>query len=115
MRADNRGGRPARALGRGRLAPAAVRHSIRHKGQYRRGWNFANPLYLAALSVPAGFTPDGLPFGLSLVGPSFSERLLVAIARRIEETIDGPLGATGLRAGAAGAWCNGTSMRAVRY
>ncbi|WP_438392022.1 allophanate hydrolase [Caballeronia sp. DA-9] len=57
---------------------------------------FANPLNLAAMSVPAGFTPDGLPFGLSLVGPAFSERALVSTGRRIEKAIAGSLGATGL-------------------
>ncbi len=59
---------------------------------------FANPLGLAAVSVPAGFTARHLPFGLSLVGPASSENALLALAARIEDHVDGPLGATGLRA-----------------
>jgi len=62
---------------------------------------FANPLKLAALSVPAGMMHGGLPFGLSLVGPAFSERALLSVARRIEAQVDGYLGATGTRARAA--------------
>ena len=42
--------------------------------------NFANLLDLAALAVPAGEV-DGLPFGVQLVGPAFSDRLLGEIAR----------------------------------
>jgi allophanate hydrolase len=35
--------------------------------------NFTNLLDLAALAVPAGFRPDGLPFGVSLIGPAWSD------------------------------------------
>lgn len=42
--------------------------------------NFANLLDLAALAMPAGEV-DGLPFGVQLVGPAFSDRLLGEIAR----------------------------------
>jgi allophanate hydrolase len=55
---------------------------------------FANPLRLAAISVPAGLRSDGLPFGLSLVGPSFSEARLGAIARTVQARLGGRLGAT---------------------
>jgi allophanate hydrolase len=44
--------------------------------------NFVNLLDLAAVSVPAGFRPDGLPFGATLIGPAFSERALAALAAR---------------------------------
>lgn len=43
--------------------------------------NFANLLDLAALAVPAGFV-DGLPFGVMLTGPAFSDRALAELARR---------------------------------
>ena len=35
--------------------------------------NFVNFMDLAAIALPAGFRPDGLPFGVSLIGPAFSE------------------------------------------
>ena len=35
--------------------------------------NFVNLMDLAAVAVPAGFRADGLPFGVSLIGPAFSD------------------------------------------
>lgn len=40
---------------------------------------------LPALSVPAGFTADGLPIGLELLGRAFSEPRLLAIAYSFEQ------------------------------
>jgi len=37
---------------------------------------------LAAVAVPAGFRGDGLPFGVSLIGPAFSDCDLLALAGR---------------------------------
>jgi allophanate hydrolase len=42
--------------------------------------NFVNLLDLAAIALPAGFSPAGLPFGVTLVGPAFSEASLAAYA-----------------------------------
>lgn len=42
--------------------------------------NFVNLLDLCALAVPAGFRPDGLPLGITLVAPAFHDRILAAIA-----------------------------------
>jgi allophanate hydrolase len=44
--------------------------------------NFVNLLDLAAVAVPAGFRPNGLPFGISLVGPAFSDEALLILADR---------------------------------
>jgi allophanate hydrolase len=44
--------------------------------------NFVNLLDYAAITVPAGFRADGLPFGLTLIGPAFSDRALAAHAAR---------------------------------
>lgn len=44
--------------------------------------NFANLLDCASLAVPAGFV-DGLPFGVMLTGPAFSDRALAALAERL--------------------------------
>jgi amidase len=41
---------------------------------------------LPALSVPAGFTPDGLPIGLELLGRQFDESRLLALGYGLEES-----------------------------
>ena len=42
--------------------------------------NFVNLLDLAAIAIPAGLRPNGLPFGVSLVGPAFSDEALLGLA-----------------------------------
>jgi allophanate hydrolase len=42
--------------------------------------NFVNLLDLAAVAVPAGMRPNGLPFGVSMIGPAFSDEALLSIA-----------------------------------
>ena len=42
--------------------------------------NFVNLLDLAAVAVPAGFRSTRLPFGISLIGPAFSDEALLALA-----------------------------------
>jgi allophanate hydrolase len=44
--------------------------------------NFVNLLDLAAITVPAGFREDGLPFGITIIGPAFTDRALAAVAAR---------------------------------
>ncbi|HWC97498.1 MAG TPA: allophanate hydrolase [Candidatus Sulfopaludibacter sp.] len=44
--------------------------------------NFVNLLDLAAVAVPAGFRTNGLPFGISLIGPAFSDEALLWLAGR---------------------------------
>ena len=56
--------------------------------------NFVNLLDLAAISVPAGFRGDGLPGGLSLIGPWGSDARLAAIGSRFHQAVGGTLGAT---------------------
>jgi allophanate hydrolase len=52
--------------------------------------NFVNLLDLAAAAVPAGFRPSGLPFGISIIGPAFTDRgLLVLASRYLREPMDG--------------------------
>lgn len=45
--------------------------------------NFVNLLDLAALAVPGTRRPDGLPFGITLVGPRASDARLAALGMRI--------------------------------
>jgi allophanate hydrolase len=44
--------------------------------------NFVNLLDLTAIAVPAGFRKNGLPFGISLIAPAFTERALLELAAR---------------------------------
>jgi allophanate hydrolase len=56
--------------------------------------NFANLLDLAAIAVPCGLRADGLPSGLTLVAPAFSEPLLCELGARVHRLSGMPLGAT---------------------
>ena len=42
---------------------------------------------LPALSVPAGFTADGIPIGMELLGPAFSDEALLSLGYGIEKTL----------------------------
>lgn len=44
--------------------------------------NFVNLMNLAAVAAPAGFRSTGLPFGISFIGPAFSDEGLLALAHR---------------------------------
>jgi allophanate hydrolase len=57
--------------------------------------NFMNLLDLAAVAVPAGFRSDGLPFGVTLFGPAYSDARLALFAERLHLAQAIPLGATG--------------------
>jgi allophanate hydrolase len=57
--------------------------------------NFVNLLDLAAIAVPASIRPDGLPFGITLIGPAGSELRLADLAQRFHQQTGLTLGATG--------------------
>jgi len=42
--------------------------------------NFVNLLDQAAVATPGGFRSDGLPFGITIIGPAFSDEGLLAVA-----------------------------------
>ena len=44
--------------------------------------NFVNFFGLSALALPAGFRPDGLPFGITLIGQPHADRALLAFGAR---------------------------------
>lgn len=71
------------------LAEPIVRNA--EVGHYTYG---VGPLDLCALALPAAIRPDGLPFGISLVGRARSDGWLRALGRRFEAT-------AGIRPGAA--------------
>lgn len=47
----------------------------------------ANVAGLPAISLPAGWSEDGLPVGVQLVGPAGTERSLIALARQIDNQL----------------------------
>jgi len=55
--------------------------------------NFMNLFDLAGVAVPAGFRSDGLPFGITLVGPQSSDRALLALAGSVHRSSVSTLGA----------------------
>jgi len=59
--------------------------------------NFVNFFGLAALALPAGFRPDGLPVGVTLVGEADSEAALLALGDRWQRATALPLGRTSSR------------------
>jgi len=75
---------------------------------------FTNPLNLldlAAVAAPAGFRADGLPFGITFVGPAFSDQSLLALSAAYLLSLRPPLHRTG------GMWspkpdCSGPELRA---
>jgi len=56
--------------------------------------NFVNLMDLSAIAVPAGFRPDGLPQGISLLAPAWEESVLCELAGRLESLTPSRLGAT---------------------
>ena len=54
---------------------------------------FMNLLDLAGVAVPVGFTRAGLPFGMTLVGPAWSDFDLLALASRVQHQPIARLGA----------------------
>lgn len=57
--------------------------------------NFVNLLDYAALSVPSAIRPDGLPFGITLIGPCGSDWQLAELGQRYHHAAGLPQGATG--------------------
>jgi len=57
--------------------------------------NFVNLLDYAALSVPSAIRPDGLPFGITLIGPCGSDWQLTELGQRYHHATGLTLGATG--------------------
>jgi allophanate hydrolase len=58
--------------------------------------NFVNLLDYAALSVPSSMRPDGLPFGITLIGPCGSDWQLADLGQRYHHLTGLPQGATGV-------------------
>src|SRR6185295_11160011 len=56
--------------------------------------NFTNLLDLCGVAVPAGFRTPQRPFGVTLLGPAFSDRALMLLAQRFHGMQPCSVGAT---------------------
>jgi allophanate hydrolase len=56
---------------------------------------FGNLMDLAAVAVPSGMRPDGLPSGVQILGPRGSDATLLTVARAYHQRVGGSMGATG--------------------
>jgi allophanate hydrolase len=70
---------------------------IRLNSQLGYYTNFANLLDCAALAVPAGWRPDGLPFGVTFFGPAWSDGRLALLGSAYHRSQAPLLGATRAR------------------
>jgi allophanate hydrolase len=65
-------------------------------GRLGRYVNFVNLLEMAGIAVPNGFRADGLPSGITFLGPWGSDARLFALGAAYHRAVGGPLGATGM-------------------
>jgi allophanate hydrolase len=56
--------------------------------------NFVNLLDLCGVAVPAGFRADGLPLGVTLLSPAFTDTAVLALGARLHAALGGKLGGT---------------------
>nr|MBX2849456.1 hypothetical protein [Acidiferrobacterales bacterium] len=61
--------------------------------------NYMNLLDLAGTSVPAGFTSQGLPFGVTLIAPAMADQKLLSFAHLWQQGLDQPVGALDYKPG----------------
>jgi len=57
--------------------------------------NFTNLLDLCGVAIPAGFKAEHLPFGVTLLAPAFTDRLVMTLGERLHESWPSTVGATG--------------------
>ncbi|MES9854323.1 MAG: allophanate hydrolase [Candidatus Thiodiazotropha sp. L084R] len=79
---------------------------ILHNSQLGYYTNFMNLLDLSSIAVPTQISSNGLPFGITLVGPAFADRALLSIANRIHKSC-------GLTAGASQFGINSSTAQEV--
>ncbi|SNR76424.1 aspartyl-tRNA(Asn)/glutamyl-tRNA(Gln) amidotransferase subunit A [Haloechinothrix alba] len=91
------------------IRPFEAGHDVPPDGDYRHWpeWTrFTYPFNMTqqpAISVPVGFTSDGMPVGLQIVGPRHSDDLVLGVARLVREVCpwsgERPPAPSGSRAG----------------
>ena len=57
---------------------------------------FTNLLDMAGIAIPSGFTAKGLPTGVTLIGPAWSDARLASFADALQRAANFTLGATGI-------------------
>ncbi|MBM3596574.1 MAG: amidase [Alphaproteobacteria bacterium] len=50
---------------------------------------YSGVVYLPSTVAPAGFTPEGLPVGVQIIGPQFGDRTCIHVARLLESEFQG--------------------------
>lgn len=65
---------------------------VTENSKFGRYTNFANLMGCAAIAVPAGFGPSGLPAGIMLVAPGFTDDALAGFAARMHADAAAGLG-----------------------
>ncbi len=73
-----------------------LQEPVRHNSELGYYMNFMNLLDMAAVAVPTAFTDTGLPFGITLGAPAFTDRQLLAITNRIQTLCALTLATSGL-------------------
>ncbi|MFK7861137.1 MAG: allophanate hydrolase [Granulosicoccus sp.] len=87
------------------LTPTAGRHfsieemlaePLQRNSELGYYMNFVNLLDMAAIAVPTALTSKGLPFGVTLSAPAFTDRRLLSIANRMQSQASLGLGAVNM-------------------
>lgn len=78
---------PAPRIGESQVRIAGERETT-VRAELLRMTRPSNLTGLPAISIPCGFTSDGLPIGLQIIGPRWGEARLLAIALAYEEATD---------------------------
>ncbi|TPE49885.1 allophanate hydrolase [Amaricoccus solimangrovi] len=71
---------------------AMLADPVGENSKFGRYTNFANLMGLAAIAVPGGFGPSGLPAGVTLVGPAFTDDALAPFAAAMHHAAASGLG-----------------------
>ncbi len=69
---------------------------VRLNSNLGRYTNFINLMDLSAIAVPAGFLPNGLPLGITLVAPAFHDLALCTLGECAQRALVANMGATGI-------------------
>ncbi|MBN9526090.1 MAG: allophanate hydrolase [Alphaproteobacteria bacterium] len=67
---------------------------IRYNSNLGHYTNFMNLLDMSGIAYPAGFRPNGLPFGVTLAGPALADARIAAIAAAAHADLGGLMGGT---------------------
>jgi len=70
---------------------------LRLNSQLGHYTNFVNLLDMAAVAVPAGIAGNRIPFGVTLLGPAWSDAALLLLADEWQRALNETAGATGLQ------------------